>query len=87
MEYRKEFGFLSSFCSGFALMSYTTGITGTRCPVPAMHQGWMRLMADSTADSVSGLSCRCLETFKTGVWLFLHGYPHTLICMSHGSMQ
>ncbi|CAL5225906.1 g8697 [Coccomyxa viridis] len=27
--YRKEFGFLSSFCSSFALMSYVTGITGT----------------------------------------------------------
>lgn len=36
MEYRKEFGFLSSFCSGFALMSYTTGITGTRRLLPAM---------------------------------------------------
>ncbi len=26
--YRKQFGFLSSFCSSFALMSYVTGITG-----------------------------------------------------------
>ena len=28
MGYRKQFGFLSSFCSSFALMSYVTGITG-----------------------------------------------------------
>ena len=27
-EYQKESGFLSSFCSSYALMAYVTGITG-----------------------------------------------------------
>ena len=75
MEYRKEFGFLSSFCSSFALMSYTTGITGTRCLPPAVHCYLMHLKGYQQRRILMCCSIAVANFSKHRTWLSMRGLP------------
>ena len=82
MEYRKEFGFLSSFCSSFALMSYTTGITGMRCLPPAMHCYLMHLKGYQQRRILMCCSIAVANCSKHRIWLN-EGLPTCIHIIQH----